>query len=196
MPRNINTNHFFFFGQFFHGIPLIAWRNNWFGNLHIAGISKQTHLWRVLIFLKFCSKTDGFFIEGQIITIGMKILRPMRVTKTIKTTRQNQIFNGFFVGCALIYTFCQIKNRFVVSFFSIFNNSIYGIHSNTFYRSNTKTNGIIIVYCKFIKWFIHIWTQNLQSHSLAFFHKKGNLFNVAHIIRQNSSHIFGWIIGF
>ena len=84
MSGDVNAHYFFFFGQFFHGVPIFTRRDNGFGNLHIAGLAKQTHLRRIFVFLKLIAVANGLLQKGNSVAFVMKILGSRGAYKGVK----------------------------------------------------------------------------------------------------------------
>ena len=120
----------------------------------------------------------------------MKVLGAVGISKTIKASGQSKIFECFFIGRSKVDLFSHIKNRPVSTLFSIFNNGSYRSCTNSFNGTHSKTNCILFVNRELVVGFIHIGAKNIQLHSLAFFHKEGNLLDIVHVVRQHCRHIF------
>src|SRR5690606_304949 len=98
MPGNIYSHYFFFPGQFFHGSPFFTRRNLRLGYTYLTGITKQTYLCGIFIFLMLVAIFHSFFQKRNSIAFMMKILRSVCVFKTVKPTGISQIFKSFLVG--------------------------------------------------------------------------------------------------
>jgi hypothetical protein len=105
----------------FHSAPVLTRWYDRFSNLNITTFPEQTYLRRVFIFLKLSAIPYRFSCNS--ITLIMKILRPQRSRKGIKTTQPKLSFNVF-IGRTQIDTFGQIKTDLYFRLFYL-NNGRY-----------------------------------------------------------------------
>src|SRR5690606_10955896 len=125
----------------------------------------MTCLRRIFVLFYALTVFDGFLKPRGIVSIGMKILCPVGIGKTIETTSICSTFKCLFIRRAKINTLGEVENGFVFTvFLSGLDNGVYRSGANTFHRPHSKADCSLLVHGKFIIGFVYIWSQYLKSH--------------------------------
>ena len=115
--------------------------------------------------------------------------------EAIKASCHGQGFHGPFVEAAGIDALGEVKDGFVCPLaFALFDDFFHCSGASTFDGGHAKSNFAGGVYRKPTFGFIDVGSQHGDAHAAAFFHEKGHLRDVIHVIAQHGGHVFGGVI--
>ena len=176
--------------------PTFRYRYFRSGDIHHILTAEQGVCSRSLVGLVTVTIPHQGFEEDLVLGVYGKILLSLQLREAVEPARQSKTFQVLLVAGCQIDTLHKIKYTFERTILLAFlHDALHSTLAYPFHRTKAKTDIAFLVHGELQVTFIHIRSQCIDAHCLAFVHQFGYIGNIRQTSAHDRRHVFGRIIG-